>query len=136
MTHYPSLYGGSFRFLNPLEDISIVIADDWKYKFYSLLMSSIEKTKTQGEIMKKIMEEKELKIYSKFIGQMVGKILKNVGKYTKFTLTPNEEYHFFSDIKPIIKKKYGCAVNISFEKDSKEEKAIQALPGRPALIIS
>jgi len=119
-----------------LEDISIVIAEDWKYKFYSLLMSSIEKTKTQGEIMKIIMKEKELKIHSKYIGQTVGKILKNLGKYTKFTITPNEEYQFFSDIKPIIEKKYGCTVNIYFEGDSKEEKAIQALPGRPALIIS
>ncbi len=119
-----------------LEDISIIIAEDWKYRFYSLLMSSIEKTKNQGEIMKIIMKEKELKIHSKYIGQTVGKILKNIGKYTKFTITPNEEYQFFSDIKPIIEKKYGCPVNIYFEGDSKEGKAIQALPGRPALIIS
>jgi len=118
-----------------LEDISIIIAEDWKYKFYSLLMSSIEKTKNQGEIMKIIMKEEELKKHSKYIGQTVGKILKNIGKYTKFTITPNEEYQFFSDIKPIIEKKYGCTVNIYFERDSKEGKAIQALPGRPALII-
>lgn len=99
-------------------------------------MASLENTKNQGEIMKIIMKEKELKIHSKYIGQTVGKILKNIGKYTKFTIIPNEEYQFFSDIKPIIEKKYGCTVNIYFEGDSKETKAIQALPGRPALIIS
>ena len=85
--------------------------------------------------MKEIMQDESLKPYSKFIGQTVGKILKNIGKYSKFSIPPSDEYKFFDEIKPIIQKKFGCDVNVLIEKDSNEEKAIQALPGRPALII-
>ena len=120
-----------------LEEIKIVIADEWKFKFYSILMDQIEKTKNQGEIMKVIMKESELKPHGKAIGQTLGKILKNVGKFSKITLSPSEELSFFEDIKPIIEKKFSCPVNITFETDSKKlKKAAQSLPGRPALIIS
>ena len=119
-----------------LDKISIIIPEEWKYKFYSLLISLLEKTKNQGEIMKKIMQEKEFKPYGKFISQTIGKILKNVGKFSKTTLTTKEEFEFFKDIKPIIEKKYNCNIEILIEKDSKDKKAAQALPGRPAIIIS
>jgi len=83
------------------------------------------------------MKESELKPHGKAIGKNVGKILKNVGKFSKITLSPSEELSFFEDIKPIIEKKFSCPVNITFEKDLKElKKAAQSLPGRPALIIN
>lgn len=119
-----------------INKILIIIADEWKYKFYSNLISLIDKTKDQGEIMKKIMQEKEFKPHSKLISQVVAKILKNVGKFSKSILLPKEEFNFFNEIKFIIEKKYNCSAEILIEKDSKEGKATQALPGRPALIIS
>ncbi|MFX1394768.1 MAG: hypothetical protein ACFFAH_14500, partial [Promethearchaeota archaeon] len=66
----------------------------------------------------------------------VSKILKNVGKYSKFSLLPKEELSFYNDIKTIIEKKYDCTVKIIIEKDSEEKKAAHALPGKPAIIIS
>jgi hypothetical protein len=119
-----------------LNKILIIVADDWKYKFYSILISLIDKTKDQGEIMKKIMQEKEFKPHSKNISQIVAKILKNVGKFSKSILSSKEEFDFFNEIKFIIEKKYDCTAEILIEKDSKESKATQALPGRPALLIS
>ena len=119
-----------------IENVLIVICDVWKFNFYSKLMNLVATTRNQGEIMKEIMQDDTLKPYSKFIGQTVSKILKNIGKYSKFSISPDDEYQFFSDIKPIIQKKFGCEVSIALEKDSEEAKAIQALPGRPALIIS
>ena len=116
--------------------ISIIIADEWKYKFYSIIMDSLDKTMNQGEIMKKLMQEKDLKPHSKIISQTLVKILKNIGKFSKFALLQREEHSFFKDIQSIFQKKYDCAVEILYEKDSKEKKAVQALPGRPAIIIS
>ncbi len=118
------------------ENISIVVADNWKFKFYSNLIDLLEKTRNQGEIMKKIMQDSDLKSHGKSISQIVSKILKNVGKYSKFSLSPKEELSFFNDIKTIIEKKYDCTVEIIVEKDSEEKKAAQALPGKPAIIIS
>ncbi len=118
-----------------LEKICIIVADAWKLKFYNKLMSLIEKTKNQGEILKILMQDSELKIHGKLINQNVGKIMKNVGKFAKFTLTRGEEFNFFNEIKPIIEKKFQTDVEIAFEKDSNEQKAIHALPGKPAIAI-
>jgi len=86
--------------------------------------------------MKNIMQEKQFAPHGKIISQIVAKILKNVGKFPKSILMPKEEFDFFNEIKFIIEKKYNCTVEIIIEKDSKEKKAVQALPARPALIIS
>ncbi|MFX1457748.1 MAG: class I tRNA ligase family protein, partial [Promethearchaeota archaeon] len=119
-----------------LNVISIIIADDWKLKFYKSLMSILEITKNQGEIMNKLMQDSNLKEHSKQIGRIVSKILKNVGKFPKYSLTTEEEYNFFDEIKPIIEIKHNCKVEVVFEKDSSEQKASQALPSKPAIIIS
>ncbi|MFX1340516.1 MAG: leucine--tRNA ligase [Promethearchaeota archaeon] len=119
-----------------LAKISIIIAKEWKFKFYDLLMSSLDDTRNQGEIMKKMMKESDLKPYSKSISQITAKILKNVGKYSKISLSSEEEFQFFQEIKPILNKKYQCDIEVLNEKDSKEKKASQALPGRPAIIIT
>jgi len=119
-----------------LDNISIIIADEWKFKFYNILMSLIDETRNQGEILKKIMKESDLKPHGKSIGQITAKILKNVGKYSKISLSSEEESQFFQEIKPILNKKYQCDIEVLNEKETKEKKASQALPGRPAIIIS
>lgn len=120
---------------NELDKISIIIADQWKYQFYKIFLSLIDKTKNQGEIMNKIMQIEDFKPYSKKVSQMVSKALKNIGKYPKYVLSPKKEYQFFQDIKSMIMKKYNCVVEVLIEKDSNEKKANQSLPGKPAIII-
>jgi leucyl-tRNA synthetase len=118
-----------------LGSISIIIADEWKLKFYETLMLLLEETKNQGEIMNKLMQENDFKKNSKQIGKIVSRILKNIGKFPKFSLSTKAEYEFFDEIKPIIEIKYKCNVKIIFEKDSSEQKASQALPSKPAIVI-
>jgi leucyl-tRNA synthetase len=118
-----------------LKTISLIIADEWKLKFYKALMLLLEDTKNQGEIMKNLMQDDDFKTLSKQIGKIVSRILKNIGKFPKFTLSSIEEYEFFDEIKPIIEMKYGCSVKVIFEKDSSEQKATQALPSKPAIVI-
>ncbi|MFX1468888.1 MAG: class I tRNA ligase family protein, partial [Promethearchaeota archaeon] len=119
-----------------IENISIIIADDWKLKFYNQLMILLEKTKNQGEIMKNLIQDTNFKKQGKLINQFIVKILKNIGKYSKFTMISEAEFEFFKQIKPIIEKRFHSKVEIILEKDSKEIKAAQALPGKPAIIIS
>ncbi|MBY8989453.1 MAG: leucine--tRNA ligase [Candidatus Lokiarchaeota archaeon] len=118
-----------------IESISLIIADSWKLKFYNTLMKILEETINQGEVMKQLMKDNEFKKHSSQIGKIVSIILRNIGKYPKYTLSSNEEYQFFSEIKPIIERKFKCQVEVTFEKDSKEQKATQSLPGKPAIVI-
>ena len=118
-----------------LEEISIITAADWKFKFMVKLFPLIEKTKDQKEIMNVIMEDKSFKSQGKFISQTIGRVLKNLGKYAKSPLSALGEYDFFTQIKPIFEKKYNCKVSINSENDSQEKKAAQALPGKPAIVI-
>ena len=119
-----------------LEKISIIIADQWKLKFYNKFMSLVEKTKDQGEIMKNLTQNNELKKHGKLISQIIAKMLKNIGKYPKFALTLEDEYLFFNEIRSVIEKKFQSKVEIIFERDSNIQKAAQALPGKSAIVIS
>jgi leucyl-tRNA synthetase len=121
--------------IDSLDKILIIIADHWKLEFYNMLMSILKDTKNHGEIMKNLMQNSKLKMHGKSISQFVSKILKNVGKYPKFTLSSKEESNFYNEIKPIIEKKFQSSVEIKHERDSTEQKAKKALPSKPAIII-
>ncbi len=122
--------------INTIKSVKIIIADKWKFEFYSIFMELIEKTKNQGEIMKELMKKENLKVNSKFISQITSKILKNIGKFPRHNLSQSDELQFFKQIELIIQKKYNCEVKILVEHQSESKKAIQALPGRPAIVIT
>lgn len=122
--------------INTIKNIIIVIADKWKFEFYSIFMNLIEKTKNQGEIMKDLMKNENLKVHSKTINQLTSKILKNIGKFPRHNLSQLEELQFFRQVMLIIKKKFSCEVKVLVEKESDSKKAIQSLPGRPAIILT
>jgi leucyl-tRNA synthetase len=119
-----------------LREIKIFVAEDWKFEFYSKLMELLEETKNQGIIMGEIMRNDKFKPHGQFISQTVTKVLKNVGKYAKYTLKPESELDFFQDVKPILENQFNTEVQILKELESEESKASQALPGRPAIVIS
>jgi len=118
-----------------LEEISIITANEWKYKFMLNLFSLIERTKNQKEVMSIIMEDELFKTQGKFVTQTIGKVLKNLGKYAKSPISALDEYDFFTQIKPIFEKKYDCKVSVITENESQEKKATQSLPGKPAIVI-
>ena len=121
--------------INKIKKATIITASEWKYKFYSLLMTLIEKTKDQGEIMKEMMKDELLRDHSKFINQTTSKILKNIGKYSKHYIDILEENKIFNEISPLIKKRFNCDVEVIIEIKSEHKKASQALPGRPAIVM-
>ncbi len=118
-----------------LEQISLITAADWKYKFMSKLLPILEETKDQKEIISILMKDESLRTQGKFVSQTIGKVLKNLGKYAKSPLSALDEYDFFAQIKPIFEKKYNCKVSVTSENDSQEKKAAKALPGKPAIVI-
>jgi leucyl-tRNA synthetase len=98
---------------------------DQKWKLMNNIIDDINKIKIAMKV----------ESLNKLIGQNVSKILRNVGKYPKFVLSTTKEFQFFNEIKPIIEKRFNSEVEITFEKNSNEKKATQALPSKPAIVI-
>ncbi|KKM22391.1 hypothetical protein LCGC14_1625820 [marine sediment metagenome] len=121
--------------MTEIKKVIIITASEWKFKFYSLLMTLLDKTKNQGDIMKELMKNESLRVHSKSINQTTFKILKNIGKYSKYHIDIYEENQFFNEIGPLIKKRFNCDVEVMIEVKSEHKKASQALPGRPAIVI-
>ncbi len=119
-----------------INEIHIIIATSWKYDFYHKFMDLIGENKDQGELIKLVMKEEKFKPHGKFISQTINKILKNIGKYPKYALTPEKELEFFKEISPIIQNKYGCKIKIFNEMETENKKANQSLPGKPAILIN
>jgi len=121
--------------LEQVKEINLIIADQWKYNFLTQLLSLADKTKEQKEIINELMIKEEYRAKGKFVSQTVIKILKNLGKYSIPAINAQEEYSFFTEIQSILENKYQCDINIIKEDQAKDKKALQALPGRPAIII-
>ncbi|TFG00511.1 MAG: leucine--tRNA ligase [Promethearchaeota archaeon] len=119
-----------------IEQIRIIIAEEWKFKFYQKFLELLQKTRNQQKIMKELMNGKEFKQHGKFINQKVNLILKNIGKYPEFVLSPEDEFKFFNDIKLILEDKFDADLKITLEKQSDKKKASQSLPGRPSILIT
>ena len=118
-----------------IEQIRIIIAEDWKFDFYGKFLDLLQETRNQQKIMKELMNDDQFRQHGKFINQKVNLILKNIGKYPEFSLTPEQEFDFFNDIKPILEDKFDTEVKIAHEKESDKSKASKALPGRPSILI-
>ena len=118
-----------------LKELSIIVAEDWKHRLVSDLLELIENMEDHNQIIKEIMKKEDYMKYGKFISKIVGNVLKNRGKYMRSPLSADEEYRFFTEIKSLFEKKYLCPIKVLHERDSHEKKAIQAFPGRPAIIL-
>jgi len=121
---------------NTIEEIKLMIAAPWKYDFYQQLMKLLEQTKNQGEIIKVLMKNETFKSHGKFINLTINKILKNVGKYPKLSLSAEIEFNFFTELKPIFENKFNCKIKVLHESESDNKKAKDALPGKPAILIT
>ena len=118
-----------------IKKISLIISDDWKFSMFSVLMPLTEDTKNQGEIMKELMKQDELKQRGKDMNRILVNVLKNIGSYSKTVLNSAKEKKFFDDIKPNLKQRFECEVDIVLEGQSEHSKAKQALPGRPGIVV-
>ncbi len=114
--------------------IKIILASGWKYDFIKLLKELMEKTRDVSAIIKELMAG-DLKVYGKEISKIVPKLLKDVSKIPEIVLGQDVELRNLADNKEKIEKEFSCTTEITKAEDSKEAKASQAMPGKPAIVI-
>ena len=113
--------------------ITIFVADEWKYELTRKLKEEMEKTRNVGEIMKKF--SKEFSNYMKEISKIVPRMVKDETKLPKVVLDRKKELEALKASADWLKEEFNCNVEVVEEKDSKEAKAKNAMPGKVAILV-
>jgi len=116
------------------EKITLFLAAGWKYQFISELKKLMQETRNVGEIIKKILTP-ELKPYAKDITNMIPKFIKDPSKLPEYDLDQESELSALKESQKLIEEEFKSEIEIIKEQDSKEPKAKQALPGKPAILV-
>lgn len=114
---------------------TIIVADDWKFLVFKKLKELLAHTRDPGEIIRSVMQS-DLKKYSDKIPGIVQKLIRDPSKMPEYVGHQEAEVQLLIDSKEFFEKELCCEMKIVREQDSKESKAVQAMPGKPAIIVS
>ncbi|MBD3361690.1 leucine--tRNA ligase [Candidatus Woesearchaeota archaeon] len=114
--------------------IKLFIAAPWKYKFVKKLREILKQTRKMPEIMKQILTE-ELKPHAKNITKMIPKFIKDPSKLPEHELDQEAEINSIEEAQERIEQEYKAPIEIIPENESKENKAKNAMPGKPAILL-
>jgi len=115
-----------------INKIKIFVADDWKYRLFKDIKKELEISRDIGRIIRKVM----LKGYEKEIPQIVQSLAKDANKIPGLILNQEDEFNALKESKDIFEKKFNCKIEVIKSGGSKEAKAKQAIPGKPAILIA
>lgn len=113
------------------KEITLLISAEWKYDFFKNLKSSMEETRNVGDLIKKTM----VKEYAKDISSLIPKIVKDPSRIPPVVLDQKTELDALNKNIDLIKTEFKTEVSVVKAEDSKESKALQAVPGKPAIIV-
>ncbi|MBW3004260.1 leucine--tRNA ligase [Candidatus Woesearchaeota archaeon] len=117
-----------------LKKITFITAAEWKYKFFKELKKQMAKTRNVGDILKTLMAT-DLKRYGADVSKMVPKLIKNPARIPKVILSQKEEIKNIKEAEKDISEQFKAKLEIIPEEKSKEAKAKQAMPGKPAILV-
>ncbi|MBU4502753.1 MAG: leucine--tRNA ligase [Nanoarchaeota archaeon] len=118
--------------LKQAKKLELFIPEEWKYAFFKKLKQQMEKTRNIGEIIKACM----VKGHEKDVGKMVPMLVKNPSRMPKIVISQKEELKALEESKTFIEKEFKTKVVIIQAEKSKEHKAKQAMPGKPAILVA
>ena len=113
--------------------IMLIIADSWKYAFVSDLKKEMEKSRDIGALIKALCAKD--KANSKLIANFVPKFVKNPDKLPEVVLSQELEVKALRTCIAELEQEFKTKFEVLLEKDSKHEKAKQAMPGKPAIVF-
>lgn len=118
---------------NP-EEIKFIVANNWKYDLTKMFKELTNDSFNQKEVIQKIMSS-DLKKYGQDVMKLVPSFFKDASKLPKQNISQEEEKSLLEDNKDFFKKEFGANIVIETAETSKEQKAKNALPGKPAILI-
>jgi len=113
--------------------LTLFVSEKWKYKFFKELKKEIEKTRDIKSIMKVIIPK--FKENSKIVSKLTPLIVKNPGRIPLVILDQDTEFNVLQNSKKLFEDEFKSAVEIFIAEDSKQAKAKNAMPGKPAIVV-
>ncbi len=117
------------------KEVTIIPAPGWKYELCRILKEELKKTRDQRVLINTCLSEKDLKPHGQDIAKIVHAVLKDPGKLPEIVIGKEKELEAYESVKETIKDEYKAAVKIEEAEKSKEQKAKQAMPGKPAIVV-
>ena len=114
--------------------ITLLVAESWKYSFVSQARKLLQQTRNIGEILKTLMQS-DLKQHGQDISKLVPRLVADPSKLPHFDSDQKTELNALKESRHIIESEFSCTVDIAPAEKSKEQKAKQAMPGKPAILI-
>ncbi len=113
---------------------TLFVAERWLYGLVAMVAKEINVTRNTGEIMKRVLEEEEMKAKGKEISRVVISLVKDVTKIPSFVTSQGDETAVLYEAKKSLEKEFNCDVQIICAEDSDHPKAKSALPGKVGIL--
>jgi leucyl-tRNA synthetase len=111
--------------------ITLFAADKWKYEFFVNLKKVLDETRNTGEIIKKVM----IKEHGKEISSLVPRLVKDITKIPSTVTSQDYELKVLKENMDFLINEFKAPVAILKAEESKEAKARNAMPGKPAILV-
>ncbi|NYZ77482.1 leucine--tRNA ligase [Candidatus Micrarchaeota archaeon] len=111
--------------------ITLYIAGDWKRKVYEIF----RKEKALDKTMKAVQQDAKLKAHAKDVPAMLKPLMRNVHALPEMAMSEKEELEILEDAKDFFEAEFSCKIEILSDAEAKHEKARNAMPGKPAIVI-
>jgi leucyl-tRNA synthetase len=111
--------------------ITLFVAEQWKYEFFDKLKKVLDETRNTGEIIKKVM----IKEHGKEISSLVPRLVKDVTKLPSTVTSQDYELKVLKENMDFLINEFKAPVAILKAEESKEAKARNAMPGKPAILV-
>ncbi|MBW2972737.1 leucine--tRNA ligase [Candidatus Woesearchaeota archaeon] len=111
--------------------ITLIVSESWKYSFFAKLKAELEKTYNISEIMKAVMDKE----HGADISKLVPKIVKDRSKLPEIVTSQKEELAALEQGKARLKDEFKADIVVVKAESSKDAKAKNAMPGKPAILV-
>ncbi|MBI2145402.1 leucine--tRNA ligase [Candidatus Woesearchaeota archaeon] len=116
-------------------EVALLVAPQWKYELARILKNELKKTRDQRALISACLAEKDLKPHGEEVAKIVQAVLKDPGKLPETTVAREKELEAYNAVKEEIEKEHKAKAIVVDAERSNEQKARQAMPGKPAIIV-
>lgn len=116
--------------------VTLFVAESWKHEAMEILKKELAVTRDIGQIMKSLMKDPKMAEHGKEASSLAMAVAKDPSKIPIILIGRDEEFATFSDASSLIEEEFNAKIEIISAEVSKENKARQALPGKPAILLS